>query len=91
LFELIEDETEDIAEGPVEDWSSCERQIGALLLRGNRCILVRSLEGEWAEMRIPSVVPCPHEAPQDTAIRAVSEYAEVDPDEMRALPTAGRS
>ena len=68
------------------DWSNCEKHIGALLLRGNRCVLVRSVSGEWEGMRIPSLVPNPNEAPHETAIRAVMEFADVDACEMRALP-----
>jgi hypothetical protein len=72
------------------DWSTCERHVGALLLRGNRCVLVRSVshEKKWEGMRIPSVVPHKHElgAPHEAAIRAVTEFAEVDASEMRVLP-----
>ena len=73
------------------DWANCERRVGALLLRGNRCILVRSVgqsDEDWEGMRIPTVVPHKHElgAPHEAAIRAVAEFAEVDASEMTVLP-----
>jgi hypothetical protein len=37
-------------------------------------------------MRIPSVVPHPHENPTEAAIRSVAEFAEVDESEIEALP-----
>lgn len=53
---------------------------GALVLRGNRCILVRSLEMPtlWRGMRLPSVAANEHEMPVDTARRAVAELCDVD-------------
>lgn len=67
------------------DWANCERHIGALVLRGNRCVLVRSLSQQWRGMRIPSVVPKPDETPHDAAIRAVVEFTEVEATEVRVL------
>ena len=66
--------------------SSCERHVGALVLRGNRCVLVRSLSQEWNGMIIPSVVPEPDETPGMAAIRAAVEFTEVDATEMSVLP-----
>eukprot|EP00804_Cyclotella_cryptica_P028439 CCRYP_014210-RA/>CCRYP_014210-RA protein AED:0.01 eAED:0.01 QI:37/1/1/1/1/1/2/89/956 len=68
------------------DFSSCERHVGALILRGNRCVLVRSLSQEWKGMMIPSVLPEPGETPGMTAIRAAVEFTEVDATEMKVLP-----
>ena len=53
---------------------------GALVLRGNRCILVRSLETPplWRGMRLPSVAAKENERPVDTARRAVAELCDVD-------------
>ncbi len=48
------------------DWEKCERHVGALVLRGNRCLLVRSLSGQWKGMRIPSVVPKSGESQVDS-------------------------
>jgi len=68
------------------DWATCPREIGALVLRGPRCILIRSLKGEWKGMRIPTTVPqSPDETPVDVAIRSVVQHCEVDPDEVRPL------
>ena len=67
------------------DWSTCERHIGALILRGNRCVLARSLSQEWTGMRIPSVIPKPDETPHVTATRAVVEFTKVDATEVRIL------
>jgi len=68
------------------DWSKCESQIGALILRGNRCVLVRSLTNQWEGMRLPSLIPKSNETPQETAIRAVVEYTQVDANEVKILP-----
>jgi G3E family GTPase/ADP-ribose pyrophosphatase YjhB (NUDIX family) len=68
------------------DWSTCERHVGALVLRGNRCVLVRSLQGAWQGMRLPSVVPKPDELPTAAAIRALEEFTEVEATEVTALP-----
>jgi len=67
------------------DWSNCQREIGALVLRGNRCVLVRSLEGKWQGMRIPSVIPKEDENPYDTAVRAVIELTGVEATEVKVL------
>jgi ADP-ribose pyrophosphatase YjhB (NUDIX family) len=67
------------------DWSECERHVGALVLRGNRCVLTRSLYQEWEGMCIPSVVPEPDETPHDAAVRAVFEFADVEDSEVRVL------
>ena len=54
--------------------------VGALVLRGNRCILVRSLENPplWRGMRLPAVGAAVDERPVDTARRAVAELCDVD-------------
>lgn len=59
--------------------------IGGLVLRGNRCVLVRSLQKEWAGMRIPSVCAIAGETPQETAARAVTELCDIDADEFYIL------
>jgi len=86
LMTIFETKTNDEDGVDTIDWLNCEKHIGALLLRGNRCVLVRSISGEWEGMRVPSLVPNPNEAPHETAIRAVMEFADVDACEMRALP-----
>jgi G3E family GTPase/ADP-ribose pyrophosphatase YjhB (NUDIX family) len=59
--------------------------IGGLVLRGNRCVLVRSLQQEWAGMRVPSVRAVTGETPQQTAERAVTELCDIDADEFYIL------
>jgi G3E family GTPase len=68
------------------DWATCPREVGGLVLRGNRCVLVRSLQNSWKGMRIPSVVPHPNETPVDAAIRSIVEYCDVEADEVVPLP-----
>ena len=65
-------------------WNACEKHIGALVLRGNRCVLVRN-PNKWSGMRIPSVVPNDGESSIETAIRAVVELVEVEASEVREL------
>ena len=60
-------------------------RIGGLVLRGNRCVLVRSLGKLWKGMRIPSVCAAEGESPQETAARAVSEQCDIDADEFYPL------
>ena len=67
------------------DWTKCERHVGALVLRGNRIVLVRSLSGEWSGMRLPSVVPKENEPPVSAAIRSLVELTGVESSEVTAL------
>lgn len=60
-------------------------EVGGLILRGNRCVLARSLSGQWQGMRIPSVVSRANETPIATALRSVVEACDVDQDEVRVL------
>ena len=46
--------TGDITKIKIED---CTEHIGGLVLRGNRCVLCRSLSGKWEGMRVPSLEP----------------------------------
>jgi G3E family GTPase len=59
--------------------------IGGLVLRGNRCVLVRSLQSEWTGMRIPSVRAITGETPQQTAERSITELCDIDADEFYLL------
>jgi hypothetical protein len=54
-------------------------EVGALLLRGPRCVLVRCLEDPptWPGMRLPSLPALPNESAHDTAVRAVSDLCAV--------------
>jgi len=67
------------------DDDSC-REVGGLILRGCRCVLVRSLEGAWKGMRIPTTVAGePNELPEVTALCAVSELCNVHASEVEIL------
>lgn len=61
------------------DWSQCERHVGALVLRGNRCVLVRSLQKKWEGLKIPSLpVVDGAKDPSILAARVVEEFTGVD-------------
>ena len=63
--------------------------VGALVLRGNRCVLVRSLASPplWSGMRLPYVELDTDESAVDGALRAVSEHCDIDgPSELELLP-----
>ncbi len=55
-------------------------EVGALVLRGSRCVLARSLSDPpaWRGMRIPSVLPRDGESAHDAAVRAASEFCDID-------------
>jgi G3E family GTPase len=57
-----------------------QRLVGTLILRGNRCVLARSLDSPpaWRGMRIPQVALQPGEADLDGAIRAAAEHCDID-------------
>ena len=68
------------------NWNTCEQHVGVLVLRGNRCLLVRSLKKKWNGMRIPSVaLNSSAESINDAATRAVVEYTGVDATEARVV------
>eukprot|EP00578_Thalassiosira_sp_NH16_P017239 CAMPEP_0181107682 /NCGR_PEP_ID=MMETSP1071-20121207/17216_1 /TAXON_ID=35127 /ORGANISM="Thalassiosira sp., Strain NH16" /LENGTH=1123 /DNA_ID=CAMNT_0023191213 /DNA_START=147 /DNA_END=3519 /DNA_ORIENTATION=- len=70
------------------DWTTCERHAGALVLRGNRCVLARSMGGAlWTGMRFPSVVPRPDELPMGAALRSVEEFTGAEASEVTASET----
>ena len=61
--------------------------VGALVLRGNRCVLARSLQGKWKGMCIPHVLPHADEMDAQAALRAVVKFTEVEAhEEVYALP-----
>lgn len=61
-------------------------QFGALVLRGNRCVLIRSLTNAWKGMRIPSLQPRDGETPVESAKRSMTELCDIDSDEFEVLP-----
>ena len=63
--------------------------IGALVLRGNRCVLVRSLSKPpaWEGMQLPKVVPRAGETAMAAAMRAADECCNIDASsELEPLP-----
>jgi len=70
----------------IGDCDSLTVAVGALVLRGPRCVLVRSLAREWKGMVIPSVTTRAGEAPRETALRAIMSLCDIDADEVKSLP-----
>eukprot|EP00605_Chrysophyceae_sp_TOSAG23-4_P002337 GSChrysophyteH1.ASY1.ANO1.2585.1 assembled CDS len=69
------------------DIADCTEEIGGLILRGNRCVLCRSIDGKWKGMRVPSVERThDEELPVAAAIRSVSEYCDIDQTEVVEVP-----
>ncbi|CAE7179632.1 unnamed protein product [Symbiodinium pilosum] len=60
-------------------------EVAALVLRGCRCLLVRSLAGEWKGMRIPSVEANENEDLVKTAQRCIEELCDVEGSEIEQL------
>ena len=67
------------------DWENYEQHVGALVLCGNRCVLVCTLKVEWKGMRIPSFPICNTESINDTAIHAVVKHTEVKLSEVTVV------
>ena len=59
--------------------------VGGLILRGNHCVLIRSLTGEWDGMRLPWAAADQDERTADAALRIVSELCEIEASEVRVL------
>ena len=79
---------EDAPPVPLEE---CGREVGGIVLRGNRVVLVRSLKKEFAGVRVPSEVPREGESEEACAVRAVARHCEIDGDaEVRVLPFVPR-
>lgn len=64
------------------------KEVGALVVRGCRCILVRSLEKtpQWQGMRIPTVEAEPDEEVTKAAQRSIEELCGVEGSEIEPLP-----
>ncbi len=75
--EEVEDEATTPLKIAVED---CAQEIGGLILRGNRCVLCRSLKEQWKGLRVPSVErnASADEGVQDCAVRSVSKFCTID-------------
>ena len=65
-----------------------DKLIGGLILRGNHCVLIRSLSGEWEGMRLPWSAADAEEAGSDAAVRIVSELCDIEVGEVEALDLA---
>ena len=71
--------------GAIDPLGANATEVGIVILRGNRCILARSLGGldapkVWGGVRVPTAVPAPGEAPHATAVRAAEECCEIEAD-----------
>ena len=62
--------------------------VGGLILRGNHCVLIRSLTGEWEGMRLPWAAADKDERGAEAAVRIVSELCEIEHTEVRVLDLA---
>jgi len=64
--------------------------VGALIVRGNRCVLARDLENppRWLGMRIPSITNEEGEEPPVTARRAAADLCDIDGDAELELLSA---
>ncbi|OLP80861.1 putative metal chaperone YciC [Symbiodinium microadriaticum] len=60
-------------------------EVAALVLRGSRCLLVRSLDKQWTGMRIPTAVAEPDENTSKTAQRCIEELCDVEGSEIEEL------
>ena len=63
-----------------EEAAETSEEVGALIVRGNRCVLVRSLESPpaWKGLAIPTTYRKAGEAGVEAAVRAVSELCDID-------------
>ena len=77
---MVDNQAADGAVDAGDDPDGAADAVGALVLRGNRCVLVRSLAtpAAWRGVRIPAVAPRDGEAPLDTALRAAMALTDID-------------
>ncbi|RNF00974.1 uncharacterized protein Tco025E_08689 [Trypanosoma conorhini] len=70
-----------MAEVPSYNVSTTAHAYGALLVRGRKCVLVRSLSGEFGGMRLPFLLhDDAEESAMDCAVRALCEQCDISPD-----------
>ena len=62
-----------------------ERLYGCLIVRGNRCVLARSLTGEWPGLRIPHGPKLEGETASQAALRVTSNMIEVEESEFKII------
>ena len=68
-------------EGDAEGQASAEGSsedllVGGLILRGNKCVLIRSLTGEWEGMRLPWGAASLNGSTSEAAVQIASELCE---------------
>lgn len=66
--------------------SAPKRSFGLLLLRGGKCVLCRSPEGEWDGVRIPYLPGKNEETPEETACRAAMTLCDIYDEEYYITP-----
>ncbi len=62
-----------------------QRLYGCLILRGNRCVLARSLSGAWAGLQIPHGAKGDGETAAQAAVRVTSALIDVEEGEFRIV------
>lgn len=68
-------------EVPTHNVSATAYAYGALLVRGRKCVLVRSLEGEFDGMRLPFLLHCDAgQSAMECAVQALCEQCDISPD-----------
>ena len=83
-IEATESNQEDVPD--MEPTEGAGTEVAALVVRGCRCLLVRSLERHWKGMRIPSVEAEPCEEAAQTAQRCIEELCDVEASEIEQIP-----
>jgi len=89
LEEEVEENAGSAGASATVDVNECTQEVGGLVLRGNRCVLCRSLTNEWTGMRVPSLERDEgnNEEPITCAIRSVSQLCDIEGDsEVTVLP-----
>ena len=64
------------------------RLVGGLILRGNKCVLVRSLAGEWEGMRLPWGERDGDESSKEAALHIACDMCDIEETEVNVLDIA---
>ena len=81
----VVDITQDFQTAEPEEVPEAGREVGALVLRGCRCILIRSLESQWQGMRLPTTEASLEEDVVQAARRCIEELCDVEGSEIEHL------
>lgn len=81
----VVDITQDFQQGVEPEEVLEGREVGTLVLRGCRCILVRSLESQWQGMRLPTTEATMEEDVVQAARRCIEELCDVEGSEIEHL------